>query len=92
MGAPAVPVTIKDAVRKSFSGTLILSGDYAKDRAELHLEEGRADLVAIGRQFINNPDLVERLKNDWPLNAELDFNTFYTADEKGYTDYPVYTK
>jgi len=92
MGAPTVPVTIKEAIRKAFKGTLILSGNYSKDRAELHLKEGRADLVAIGRPFINNPDLVERIKNDWPLSTELDTNTFYTPGEKGYTDYPTYTK
>jgi N-ethylmaleimide reductase len=92
MGAPTVPVTIKEAIRKAFKGTLILSGNYSKDRAELHLKEGRADLIAIGRPFINNPDLVERIKNDWPLSTELDTNTFYTPGEKGYTDYPTYTK
>lgn len=92
MGAPAVPIIVKEAIRKAFTGVLILSGSYLKEHAELHLREGRADLIAIGKPFINNPDLVERLKNDWPLNTELDVNTFYTPDEKGYTDYPVYTK
>jgi N-ethylmaleimide reductase len=92
MGAPVVPITVKEAIRKIFTGVLILSGSYLKEHAELHIEEGRADLIAIGKPFINNPDLVERLKNDWPLNTELDVNTFYTPDAKGYTDYPAYTK
>jgi N-ethylmaleimide reductase len=48
------------------------------------------DLVAFGRPFINNPDLVDRLRNGWPLSKDLDFNLFYTPGEKGYTDYPVY--
>jgi 2,4-dienoyl-CoA reductase-like NADH-dependent reductase (Old Yellow Enzyme family) len=49
------------------------------------------DLVAFGRPFINNPDLVERFKNNWPLSQNLNADLFYTADEKGYTDYPRYT-
>lgn len=92
MGAPVVPATIKEEIKKAFGGTLILSGNYSKDVAGQHLQEGRADLIAFGRPFINNPDLVERLKNDWPLNTELNYDAFYTPDAKGYTDYPVYTK
>lgn len=90
MGAPAVPDSIKAEIRAKFKNTLILAGGYDKAKAELHLQEGRADIVAIGRPLINNPDLVNRFKNDYPLNAELDMNTFYSADAKGYTDYPVY--
>ena len=48
------------------------------------------DLVAFGRPFINNPDLVERFKNNWTLSQDLKMDLFYTADEKGYTDYPLY--
>jgi 2,4-dienoyl-CoA reductase-like NADH-dependent reductase (Old Yellow Enzyme family) len=45
----------------------------------------------MGRHFIANPDLAERLQNGWPLNA-YDRKTFYGADppEKGYNDYPFY--
>jgi N-ethylmaleimide reductase len=46
--------------------------------------------VAFGRLFINNPDLVDRLRNDWPLSKELHQDLFYTPGEKGYTDYPVF--
>jgi N-ethylmaleimide reductase len=46
--------------------------------------------VAFGRPFISNPDLVERFKNNWPLSKDLKTDLFYTADEKGYTDYPLY--
>ena len=48
------------------------------------------DLIAFGRPFINNPDLVERFVNGWPLSKELDTNSFYSPGEEGYTDYPVY--
>jgi 2,4-dienoyl-CoA reductase-like NADH-dependent reductase (Old Yellow Enzyme family) len=51
---------------------------------------GRSE--AFGRPFINNPDLVERMANDWPLAQDLHTALFYTADEKGYTDYPRYKK
>ncbi|MCY7350156.1 MAG: alkene reductase [Cytophagaceae bacterium] len=88
MGAPAVEEKIIEVIREKFKGTLILSGGYDKARAEEALQSGKADLIAIGRPFLANPDLVERLKTDAPLNAP-DFTTFYTPGEKGYTDYPV---
>jgi N-ethylmaleimide reductase len=90
MGAPEVPGTIKKLIRDNFKNTLIMSGGYDKERAETDIQYGMANLIAFGRPFINNPDLVERMKNDWPLSTELDMNLFYAADEKGYTDYPVY--
>ena len=52
------------------------------------IASGRADMVAFGRPFIANPDLVERLRLDAPLN-ELDRATLYGGGEKGYTDYPA---
>ncbi len=88
MGAPAVDPKITETIRGKFTGTLILSGGYDKARAEEALQSGKADLIAMGRPFLANPDLVERLKTDAPLNAP-DFTTFYTPGEKGYTDYPV---
>jgi len=91
MGAPAVPVEIKKTIRKNFSNTLILAGGYSKERAESDIESGLGDLVAFGRPFINNPDLVERFRNNLPLSTDLKMDLFYSADEKGYTDYPVYS-
>jgi N-ethylmaleimide reductase len=90
MGAPEVPVSIKKTFRDKFKNTMILSGGYDKDRAEADLTSGAADIIAFGRPFLNNPDLVERFTNNWPLSSDLDFNTFYTPGEKGYTDYPAY--
>jgi len=90
MGAPAVPAEMKQAIRKNFTNTLILSGGYDKERAKADIENGLGDLVAFGRPFINNPDLVDRLRNDNPLSQDLKMDLFYTADEKGYTDYPVF--
>jgi N-ethylmaleimide reductase len=88
MGAPAVPVEIKQKVRQNFSNTLILCGGYTHESAEKQLEDGNANLIAFGRPFINNPDLVERFKTNKELSQDLKMDLFYMADEKGYTDYP----
>ena len=88
MGAPAVPLEIKKVIRKNFKNTIILCGGYTKDSAEADLESGLCDLVAFGRPFINNPDLVERMELDHELSENLDMDTFYSAGAKGYIDYP----
>jgi N-ethylmaleimide reductase len=91
MGAPAVPQSIRDTFRKVFKGALILSGGYDAARAEADLEAGRADLIAVGRPLLANPDLIERWQTGAALNAP-DMNTFYTPGAKGYTDYPLLAK
>ena len=92
MGAPAVPAATVATIREKFTNTLILSGGYntvAQIDAAL---AGKADLVAIGRPFISNPDLVERLEKGLPL-AESDQATYYAPGPNGfadgYTDYPT---
>jgi len=91
MGAPTVPQSIKDTFRKEFKGALILSGGYDLARAEADLAAGKADLIAVGRPILANPDLIERWKVGAALNPP-DPTTFYTPGPKGYTDYPVLTK
>jgi len=91
MGAPAVPLEIKQAIRSIFKNTIILAGGYDKEKAEADLQSGLGDLVAIGKPFINNPDLVDRHKNNWPLAAELRADLFFAPGVEGYTDYPVYS-
>jgi len=88
MGAPPVPESIKATFRSVFKRTLILSGGYDAVRAESDLEAGRCDLVAFGRPFLANPDLVTRWKTGAALNVP-DMSTFYTPGAKGYTDYPT---
>jgi N-ethylmaleimide reductase len=90
MGAPEVPLKIKQTIRSYFKNSIILCGGYDKIKAETDLESGLADLIAFGRPFVNNPDLVERMANNWPLSTDLKMDLFYSADEKGYTDYPVH--
>ena len=92
MGSPVVPMEIKKSIRNIFKNTIILSGGYDLERAEADIQSGLGDLVAFGRPFINNPDLVERLKNNWPLSQDLKMDLFYSADENGYTNYPLHKK
>lgn len=88
MGAPAVHASVKESIRSHFKGVLILSGGYDRARAEADIQSGRADLVAFGKPFLSNPDLVHRLEKNLPLNPP-DMQTFYTPGAKGYTDYPA---
>lgn len=86
MGAPPVPAEFKAQLRQAFAGTFIAVGDFDRESAELALQENRADLIAFGRSFLANPDLVSRMKARATLNAP-DFSTFYTPGAAGYTDY-----
>jgi N-ethylmaleimide reductase len=76
------------SLRKRFDGAYVANNGYDFELATKVLAEGAADLIAFGKPFISNPDLVERLKKGAPLNA-WDKATFYGGDAKGYTDYPT---
>jgi N-ethylmaleimide reductase len=91
MGAPPVPDTVKATFRKRFKRTLILSGGYDAERAETDLAAGKCDLIAVGRPFLANPDLVARWRTKAAVNAP-DMSTFYTPGPRGYTDYPALEK
>jgi len=71
-----------------FDGARMGNNGYDRTSAIEAVESGAIDLVAFGRPFISNPDLVERLEQDAPLNV-LDADTLYGGSEKGYTDYPT---
>lgn len=86
LGMPPVPQEVKTQIRKEFKGTLILSGGYDKVKAEAAIAAGQADLIAFGRPFISNPNLVEKLQKDLEL-VQPDSSTFYTPGPKGYIDY-----
>ena len=86
MGTAKMPDEVLADVRKSFTGTLILCGGFDKDSAEKALEDNTADLIAFGRHYLANPDLLERFKAGAELNKP-DMDTFYTPGAKGYTDY-----
>lgn len=90
IGAERMPQGFAKQFRASYRGTLIAAGGFDRESAEAALEAGELDLIAFGRPFIANPDLVERMKNSWPL-ATPDRETFYgNSGEKGYVDYPFY--
>lgn len=76
------------ALKKTFGGTLIANEQLTKESGTKLVQDGIADAIAFGRDFIANPDLVERLRQDAPLN-ELDLATLYGSGQKGYTDYPA---
>ncbi len=76
------------AFRKLFKGAYMANLSYDKARGNAAVQSGHADVIAYGVPFIANPDLVERFKQDAPLN-EADSNTFYGGTEKGYIDYPA---
>jgi N-ethylmaleimide reductase len=67
---------------------IIVNTGFDKAKANEVLSKGHADLVAFGVPFIANPDLVERLRSDAPLNKP-DPTTFYGIGPNGYTDYPI---
>jgi len=79
-----------DSLRRRFTGTYLANNGYDLQLANTQLAAGKADLIAFGRAFISNPDLVERLKAGAPLNA-LNPATLYGGGAEGYTDYPTLT-
>ncbi len=88
MGAPKPEASTVAAIREAYTGAVILSGGYDRERAQADLDGGLGDLIAYGRPFLANPDLVERLSTGAELN-QPDFGSFYTPGEQGYTDYPT---
>jgi N-ethylmaleimide reductase len=73
--------------RKIYNGTLISCGGHSLESANRMLQNNEADLIAFGKPFISNPDLVERYRTVAPL-TEPDKSTFYHGGPKGFTDYP----
>ena len=85
-GAPEFKVDIKRIIKETFEGTVIVGGDINEaDKAEALIDEG-FDLVYIGRPFIANPDLMDKLKTGAEL-TQPNFDLFYSAGAEGYTDY-----
>jgi N-ethylmaleimide reductase len=87
--AEGQPPIASEQLRKIFKGKIIAAGGFEPETAEAVVEKGDADLVAFGRHFVSNPDLPRRIKLAFPLNP-YNRDTFYTFDDRGYTDYPSY--
>ena len=77
-----------DALRSRFPGAWMINNGYSRDDALKAVASGKGDLIAFGRPFISNPDLVRRLREDAPLN-ELRADKLYGGGQEGYTDYPT---
>ena len=75
--------------RPLYKGTLIANVNMDRERGNRLIADGLADLIAFGRLYIANPDLVQRFAEDAPL-AKVDWDTVYASGSDGYSDYPVY--
>ncbi|MCU0545150.1 MAG: alkene reductase [Oscillatoriaceae cyanobacterium Prado104] len=76
--------------REVFSGPIVGNCGYTQQQAEEAISSKVADLIAFGRPFISNPDLVERFANNWPLNPPAEMSAWYAFGPEGYTDFPRY--
>ncbi|MFC0338915.1 2,4-dienoyl-CoA reductase [Kushneria avicenniae] len=92
LGAEKMPDGFAAQFCKTWTGTLIAAGGFGQASGEQALVNDELDLIAMGRPFIANPDLVDRMKNGHPL-AEPNRETFYgLLGAKGYTDYPTWAE
>lgn len=89
--APQIPESFRKELRDTFKNTIIATGGYSLDRANDVVKKDLVDIVGFGRYFIPNPDLVNRLKNNYPLAEIKDSHTLFGGrDEVGYSDYLNY--
>lgn len=77
------------ALRRRFRGAYIANNLYTPEMAAEAIRSGRADLVAFGRPYLSNPDLVERIRRNVPFNELAPKETWYGGGAKGYTDFPT---
>ena len=86
---PVAGESATDLIRRHYRGPLLSCGGYDRASAIAAVAGGRADAIAFARHYIANPDLVDRLREDWPLAAS-NRKTYYGGSDAGYTDYPAY--
>jgi N-ethylmaleimide reductase len=77
--------------RPIFKGPLIANVKMDRERGNRLISEGLADLIAFGRLYIANPDLVARFAANTPLNNDIRSETIYGSGPEGYVDYPDLT-
>lgn len=85
---PFAETQIAKRYRPKYNGTIIINGGFDQEKGNKVIADGDADMVAFGKPFISNPDLVERFSQNIPLD-EWDESTFYSGGAEGYTDYKV---
>jgi N-ethylmaleimide reductase len=83
------PMTLKE-FRQVFAGPIMGNCGYTQDTAETAIASGDADLISFGRDFIANPDLVERFTHGWPVSPSAEPGTWYSFEKEGYIDFPAY--
>jgi N-ethylmaleimide reductase len=83
------PMTLSE-FRSVFDGPLMGNCGYNQETAETTIASGQADMIAFGRPFLSNPDLVERFANGWELNPPADLKVWSAPGAKGYTDFPFH--
>ena len=83
------PMTLAE-FRQVYPGTIIGNCGYTQEAAEEAIAAGNADLVAFGRPYITNPDLINRFANGHPLADSSDPSRWYSPGSEGYVDYPTY--
>lgn len=85
------PMTLPE-FRAVFSGPLMGNCGYTQESAEAAIASGQADLIAFGRPYLSNPDLVERFTHGWDLNPPADMKTWSAPTAEGYTDFPFHPR
>ena len=83
------PMTLPE-FRAMFTGPLMGNCGYTQETAEKAIASGQADLIAFGRPYLSNPDLVERFANGWELNPPADVKLWSAPTAQGYTDFPFH--
>jgi len=83
------PMTLQ-GFRAVFKGPLMGNCGYTQETAAAAIRDGHADLIAFGRPFITNPDLVERFANSWELHPDADPSVWSKPGPEGYLDYATY--
>ena len=83
------PMTLPE-FRAVFSGPLMGNCGYTQETAEAAIASGQADLIAFGRPYLSNPDLVERFAHCWELNPPADAKVWSAPTAEGYTDFPFH--
>jgi N-ethylmaleimide reductase len=89
LGDYAVGWDVYGTLRPLFDGPAMFVAGFTQPTAAAAVNDGKADMVAIGQAFISNPDLADRYRNNWMISRPT-VATYYTQGEEGYTDYPVF--
>lgn len=88
--APTVTREFREALRRGFSGAIMVAGNYTEQTGAELIDKGLADFIAFGRRFIANPDLPYRIEHQLPLSSITDYATLFGGTAVGYTDYLPY--